>query len=210
MTDQNLMKKLREDMKENQKQMKEARSDQAKVMELQKKHGRLAMEQFKNSIKPTFVTIIPFILIFGWMSSTFAYENINPQEEFTVSVLFQKNTVGEVEIIVIEGIEVIGESIQKIENNLATWTVKGQEGEHILEFDYKGSKQQKSVLITNEPNYLDPMKNIKNSAMKTIQINNKKLIILPIGFRDWLGWLGTYIITLTIFSMTLRKVLKIY
>ncbi|MDP6647867.1 MAG: EMC3/TMCO1 family protein, partial [Candidatus Woesearchaeota archaeon] len=103
MTDQNLMKKLREDMKENQKQMKEARSDQAKVMELQKKHGRLAMEQFKNSIKPTFVTIIPFILIFGWMSSTFAYENINPQEEFTVSVLFQKNTVGEVEIIVIEG-----------------------------------------------------------------------------------------------------------
>ena len=46
--------------------------------------------------------------------------------------------------------------------------------------------------------------------IKTIQINYKKLIVIPIGFRDWFGWLGVYIWSSIIFTMALRKLMKVY
>jgi uncharacterized membrane protein (DUF106 family) len=56
--------------------------------------------------------------------------------------------------------------------------------------------------------YAEPQKIIKNSKLKQINVNNEKLKILNLGFMK-LGWLGTYIISSLIFSMSLRKVLKI-
>ena len=66
------------------------------------------------------------------------------------------------------------------------------------------------MLITNTKKYIEPVKKVSNSEMKSIQINYKKLVILPIGYKDWLGWLGTYIISSIIFTMGLRKIMKVY
>lgn len=209
-TDQALMKKLKDDMKEYQKQAKEAKGNSAKAMELQKKSMELNMQYMMHSLKPTIITFIPIILIFGWMSSNFAYENIKPQQEFTVTGFFEKNTNGNAEIIVPEEIIVIGDKTKKIENNKATWTLKGNEGEHILEFAYNGERQQKSVLITNGKKYIEPIKKFSDSKLKSIQINYKKLVVLPIGYKDWFGWLGTYIWSSIIFTMGLRKMIKVY
>jgi len=49
-----------------------------------------------------------------------------------------------------------------------------------------------------------------SGMMKSIQINYKKLVVIPIGFRDWLGWLGVYIWSSIIFTMGLRKIMKVY
>ena len=144
------------------------------------------------------------------MSSTFAYESIRPQREFSVSVFFQKNTNGEVKIIVPEGVRILGDDVKKIENDKATWNLKGKEGEHILEFVYNTEAQQKSILITNKNKYIEPIKKISNGAIKSIQINYKKLVVLPIVYKDWLGWLGTYIISSIIFTLVLRKAIKVY
>ncbi|MBI2658851.1 DUF106 domain-containing protein [Candidatus Woesearchaeota archaeon] len=207
-TNQVLMKKLKDDIKEYQKQIKELKGNPAKAMEVQKKAMELNMKYMMHSFKPTLITFIPIILIFGWMSSTFAYESIKPQQEFTVSAFFDKNADGNAETIVTEGITAIGTKIKKIENGKATWALKGAEGEHILEFVYNNEKQQKSVLITNTEKYIEPVKKT-NGAISSIQIDYKpKKILNLFGWK--LGWLGTYIITSIIFTMTLRKFMKVY
>jgi len=209
MTDQALMKKLKEDIKDYQKQSKESKANPAKAMELQKKSMELNMKYMTHSLKPTIITFIPIILIFSWMSATFAFEGIKPQHEFSVTAVFDKNANGVAELVVPEGIAIIGNKTKKIENDKAEWTLKGEEGEHLLEFAYNGEKQQHSVLITNNNKYLSPTKKA-NGAIKLIQIGYKKLIVLPIGYKDWLGWLGTYIWSSIIFTMLLRKVMKVY
>ena len=209
MTDQALMKKLKEDIKAHQKQIKELKSEPAKAMGLQKKAMELNMQYMKHSFKPTIITFIPIILIFGWMSSTFAYESIKPQQEFIVTVIFEKNTNGNAELIAPEDITILGDQIKKIENDKATWTLKGNEGEHLLEFVYGNEKQQHNVLITSNNKYLNPIKKT-NGTIKLMQTSHKKLIVLPIGYKDWFGWLGTYIIFSIILTMALRKVMKVY
>ena len=208
-TDQALMKRLKDEIKGYQKQIRELKGEPAKAMEVQKKAMELNMKYMKYSLKPTLITFIPVILIFGWMSSTFAYESISPQQEFSITAFFQKSTNGEAKLIAIEGVEIIGGQIKKIEDDKATWTLKGDEGEHILEVEYNGEKQQKSVLITNSGKYIEPSKKIRDSAINSIQIDYKQKKILDL-FGWKLGWLGTYIIFSIIFTMILRKMMKVY
>ena len=208
-TDQALMKKLKEDLKDHQKQIKELRGNPAQAMQVQKKAMELNMKYMSHSLKPTLITFIPIILIFGWMSATFAYESIKPLQEFSITVNFEKNTNGKVDLIVPEAITVIGDKIKNIENNKATWNLKGIEGEYLLEVDFNGQKHQKSVLVTNSDKYIEPIKKIKDSQVKSIQINYRPRKILNL-FGWKLGWLGTYIIFSIIFTMSLRKLLKVY
>lgn len=209
MTDQALMKRLKEDMKEYQKQAKELKSEPAKAMEMQKKAMEVNMKYMMKSFKPTIITFIPIILIFGWMSSTFAYEGIKPGQEFSATAFFGNDASGNAQISASEGVNIIGNKTQKIENSMATWKLKGDEGEHILEFTYGDEKHQTSVLITSSNKYINPLKKT-SGAIKSIKINYKKLIVLPIGYKDWFGWLGTYIWSSIAFTMILRKIMKIY
>ena len=208
-TDQTLMKKLKDDMKANQKQAKELKSEPAKALELQKKTMEMNMKYMTHSLKPTLITFIPIILIFGWMSANFAYESIKPQQEFSIMAFFDKNTNGNAELAVPEEVTLIDNKIKKIENDKATWALKGKEGEYVLEFSYNEEKQQKNVLITNNGRYIEPVKKIGNSQIKSIQINyTPKKILNLFGWK--IGWLGTYIIFSIIFTTILRKIFKIY
>ena len=209
-TDQVLMKRLKEEIKEHQKQIKELKNEPAKAMEVQKKAMEVNMKYMMHSLKPTLITFIPIILIFGWMNATFAYESVKPQQDFSVTAFFDKDASGNILLVAPEGIKLLSNSTQKIEEGKAAWNLKGTEGEYSLEFDYNDEKQQKNILISNDNKYIEPVKKISNSAMKSIQINYKKLIVLPIGFRDWFGWLGTYILSSIAFTMALRKLMKVY
>ena len=207
-TDQTLMKKMKDEIKEYQKQAKELKNNPSKAMEIQKKSMEVNMKYMTHSLKPTIITFIPIILIFGWMSSTFAYESIKPQQEFSVTAFFQKNTYGEVKLIAPEEIKLIDSQNKKIQDDKATWNLKGTEGEYILEFVYGEEKHPKSVLITNSEKYIEPSKKY-NGAVKLIQIDYiPKKILNLFGWK--LGWLGTYIIFSIIFTMALRKLLKVY
>ena len=208
-TNQNLMKQLKDEMKGYQTQIKESRSNPSKAMELQKKAMEVNMKYMMHSLKPTLVTFIPIILIFGWMSSIFAYQSIQPNETFSITSFFKDGAEGEVLIIVPEGISIINGEKQNITDNKATWNLKGKEGEYILEFDYQGEKQQKEVLITEGNEYTISTKKFEGK-MKSAQIDYKKRTVIPIGYKDWLGWLGTYIISSIIFTMSLRKLMKVY
>ena len=66
-TDQEVMKTLKEDIKAIQAEMKQFKDNPQKVMELQKQAMQKNMQHMKHSFKPLLFTMLPIILIFGWL-----------------------------------------------------------------------------------------------------------------------------------------------
>jgi len=71
MTDQDLMKSLKAEIKDFQKEMKNHKDNPSKMMELQKEAMGKNMKYMKHSMKPTLITFIPIILVFGWLRTTY-------------------------------------------------------------------------------------------------------------------------------------------
>ncbi|MAG02414.1 hypothetical protein CMI42_03685 [Candidatus Pacearchaeota archaeon] len=72
LTDKEKMKEIRDRQKELRKEMKEHKNNPEKMMELNKKMLEDFPEQMKQSFKPMVITLIPILLIFGWMRATYA------------------------------------------------------------------------------------------------------------------------------------------
>ena len=67
LTDQKLMKELKDDMKALQKEMKLLKENPSQMMEVQKKAMEKNMKYLMQSLKPTLITFIPILIIFEWM-----------------------------------------------------------------------------------------------------------------------------------------------
>lgn len=210
-TNQELMKSLKEKQKDYQKQMKELRSQPEQMMKMQKEAMKLNMQYMKQSFKPTLITMIPIILIFGWMAAHLSFEPVYPDEPYSITAEFKEGTSGEAELVVEEGTDIIGDSKQKI-NGAATWNLKSDFGRHQLIVKSGEDEQVKDILITKELEYEPPLSMYQHSSIEKININYNKL--KPLGefelFGWQPGWLGLYIIFSIVFSIVLRKVLKIY
>jgi len=207
MTDQHLMKSLKEEIKEFQKKMKELKHDPQEVMKVQKRAMETNMKYMMHSMKPTLITFIPIIIIFGWLNAHLAYDPIMPGQEFTTTALFEKNTFGEISLTVPEGLELISNGTQEIVDSQAVWALKGDAGSYLLEYEFNGESHTKDLLITEERDYAKPVETVKNSKLRQLKIDMQKIKPIP-GIP--LGWLGTYIILSIVFSMTLRKILKLH
>jgi len=217
-TNQELMKSLREKLKEHQKEIKEHRNNPQKAMETQKKAMQLNMEYMKHSFKSTLFTIIPIIIIFGWLNTHMAYYPLYPDIEFTTSAIFKSGVSGTVSLSAPNQLTLISDYKQEIENKIATWTLKGSEGEYIIDYMYQYTDSNdntynrtfsKEIIITNERIYKPVEKRINDNKLQMIKVNNEKIIYLNL-FGWKLGWLGTYIIFSIIISTLLRKALKIH
>ena len=209
MTNQDLMKQLKDELKEFQKETKELKAHPEKMMEVQKKAMQTNMKYMSHSMRSTLVTFVPIILLFGWMNANIAYDPILPGQEFTTTATFAANTAGTISLDVPEGISMDGNSTKQIEDGEVVWVLKGNEGEYLLEYAFNNEKYSQEVLITGLQAYKPIITKIKESKLKTLEINNKPKKVMDLGFWK-VGWLGAYIIFSIIFSMLLRKVLKVY
>ena len=211
-TNQEEMKKLKDEQKEYQKRLKGLKSNPEEMMKVQKEAMKKNMAYMKHSFKPTLITFIPIILIFGWMNAHLVYEPIYPGETFSVTAMFEESLTGEAELVGDEDIELISEVKQEIKENQATWNLKSSTGEHFLTVKVGNDEQTKKVLITKELKYEEAISLYQHSDIEKIQVNYNKL--KPAGnfsLFGWKpGWLGWYIIFSIVFSMGLRKALKIY
>ncbi|MEE9525235.1 MAG: EMC3/TMCO1 family protein [Candidatus Woesearchaeota archaeon] len=219
MTDQHLMRALKEDIKKFQKQMKELKDNPKEFMAVQKRAMETNMKYMMHSMKPTLVTFIPIILIFGWLNANIAFEPILPDQEFTTTAMFDRGTSGEITLIAPEGIETTSDSTQEVECRMekgwirskeiceSQWILKGVTGNYLLEYEFDDQKETQELLITEEKAYEKPVKVIKEGKLQQLKIDNEKVKPIP-GLP--IGWLGTYIIFSIIFSMTLRKIMKLH
>lgn len=222
-TDQKLMKSLKDEMKSHQKEMKDHKDSPQKVMEIQKKVMQKNLQFMKHSFKPMLFTFIPIIIIFGWLNSHMAYYPIMPNQEFDVRLTFDLEGLGKniglVSVIPENQLEMINGITQTVEQNktkkflgkkwvgMAKWKLKGPEGLYTLVYSFDDDMRayEKELIITEERKYATPEKRISDeSSLESIKIMNE-----PIRPLFGLGWIWTYIIFSIIFSIVIRKVLKV-
>ena len=212
-TDQKKMKKLKEDMKEHQKKIKEfSKTDPQKAMSIQQEAKKQNMEYMKHSFKSTLYTFIPIIIIFGWLNTHMAYYPIIPNQPFNVTAYFAEGYAPSVSISSIPELELINDANQSIINGQAAWVLKGEEGEYKLTVEYNNEKYDQPLIISSERRYEQPEKVITNSKLKKIVVGNEK--IRPFGSINFFGWrpnwLWTYIILSILMSIGIRKIFKVY
>jgi len=219
MTDQHLMKSLKDEIKTFQQQMKEFKHDPKKVMDIQKRAMQTNMKYMMHSMKPTLITFLPIIIIFGWLHANIAFEPIMPGQEFLVGAEFQQGVVGEMNLkvfefvegekVIAENVEILVDSTQEITEGKAEWRLKGEEGLYSLDYIYEDRSYSKELLITSEQAYKEPVTKINDDKIKLLGTIHEKTS--PLQIFGWkIGWLGTYIIFSIVFSMSLRKILKLH
>jgi uncharacterized membrane protein (DUF106 family) len=203
------MKALRERLKQHQKEMKEQKSNPQKMMEINKKAMEANMEYMRHSFKATLFTIIPVIILFGWLNLHMAYYPLMPGQPFTVDALFKSGVTGTVGLEGPAGLTFLSNKTQNIVDSKAGWTLQGPAGDYTLDVKYSNKTFPHEIIITSERTYTPVEQSVKDTMLTTIKVNNEKITYLNI-FGWKIGWLGSYIIFSIIVSSLLRKVLKIY
>jgi uncharacterized membrane protein (DUF106 family) len=212
LTNQAKMKRMRDDTKKLQAQMKTLRDDPKKMMKVQEKLMPLQMELMKESFKPLLVSLIPFLLVFFWLSSHFAFHEIQPETPFVVSATFDEGILGNATL------EADGLSIEQPTQSVLTtedgglvkWIVKGPAGQHTLSLTFMGATITREVLITTEREYITPALPLRG-AVTSFNVENKKLIPIP-GFSlfGWHpGWIFYYILLSIPLSLLFKKWLNV-
>ena len=73
--------------------MKQHKDNPQKLLEIQKNAMEKNLEYMKHSFKPMIFTMIPILLIFGWLNAHLAYEPIRPEELFGVTATFDESFI---------------------------------------------------------------------------------------------------------------------
>lgn len=212
-SNQDEMKRLKDKQKEFQDKMKSVKDKPEEMMKIQKEAMTTNFEYMKHSIKPTLITMIPILIIFAWMTGHLSYEPIFPNESYSVTAIFKEGVSGPAEIMVDEDTEVLGNTTQEIKNGEATWLMRSKEGDHKFSVKIGDVEQSKNVLITQVLSADEAVAIFDHSDIQQLKINYNKL--KPMGksvslFGWYPGWLAWYVVLSILFSIGLRKVLKVY
>ncbi len=204
-TNQSLMKSLKDEIKSLQGLMKEAKSDPDEAMKLNQKLMAVNSKYFMQSMKPLFYTMLPILLIFGWMQASLAFDPLVVGEEFDVLAKLEES--GEVNIDVPPQLTLTSAAKKEGEEVMISM-VPSKEGLYPVTLTSDKQSVQKEVRITQERKYETPVSKYKG-PFKTVTVVHQKAIAMNL-FGWKLGWLGTYIIFSIVFSTALRKLLKVY
>ncbi|MFW5990628.1 MAG: EMC3/TMCO1 family protein [Candidatus Nanoarchaeia archaeon] len=227
LTNQSLMRDLKSEIKEFQKEMKTLKDKPDEMMKVQKKAMETNTKYMMHSLKPTLFTFLPIIIIFSWLHAHMGYFPIVEGEEFTSTVFFDENVDGSITIKLPNGVELVkGDVTEEIANKKAEWVLKADQGEYSLKYEYEGETYERDLIVTSTKSdrmYANPeitssdYNKLKESPIESLQLSNEKIRPLQkiplVGSIPWVGnfgWLGTYIVFSIIFSISLRKLLKVY
>lgn len=211
-TNQDLMKRLKEEQKELQKEIKMLKDNPEKMMAVQKKQMESSMKYITQSFRPMIFTFIPIIIIFGWISAHLAYEPIMPGQEFSVRLQFEKGITGTINATVPEGITITGDASKQVSDGVAIFTFKGDAGDYSspgIGFNVNGRDYYKDIKITAKREYSTPLKSVRDGTVKAIETLHDKTKVIKMGSFS-LSWIWSYIIFSIIFSSLLRKWMKVY
>jgi uncharacterized membrane protein (DUF106 family) len=108
------VKESREKMKEHQKAMAEAqkKGQTEKMLKAQEEMSKHMMEGMKQQFKPLLITLIPFILIFGYLNTT--YSDLHPAMNVTIVNNLPAN-------VTFENVKTSNDGKYSPENRTVTW-----------------------------------------------------------------------------------------
>ncbi len=204
-TDQDLMKRLKQEQKDIQKKMRDSKDHPEKMKEHQKEAFQKSMEYMKHSMKPMLFTTLPVLILIGWLGAHLAYFPLQPNEPFAVTVALREP----VNISLSTDLEIVSTAG---ENLTQQWILKGPSGNYILEFSSGEHTVEHTVLITEEQQYVSPLALFPSGIISNILVENREM--KPLGnlsFFGWQpGWLGIYILLSLVFNVGIRKLLNIH
>lgn len=219
-TNQSLMKELKEEIKELQKQMKALRDKPEEMMKVNKRAMETNMKYMMHSLRPTLITFIPIIIIFGWLNVHMAYYPLVEDQQFSILLDFVDEANGDVDFLDVQDIQVLNGNNQTILDNQAKFVLQGSAGEYTLSFKHDEESYTKDIIITASDQdrvYKRPIEVFRKQSLKSITVSNEKILAfegIPIlGSIPWIGgfgWLGSYILFSLVFSLGLRKIFKVY
>ncbi len=216
-TNQKLLKSLKEELKEMQKELKKLKDNPKKMMKKQKEMMSKNMEYMKHSMRSTLVTIIPVIVVFGWLNAHLAYQPLVANEPFNLTVDFSEVPSTQPEIKLPEGITLL-EGYPKKSESTVLYSLNASPGNYqapAIVIEYKNESCEIPVYVASsgsEHEYYPRVVNCNTEHIKKAEVYLKPL--RPLGnlsiFGWHPGWFGTYIILSLILSMIIRKLLKVY
>lgn len=204
LTNQERLKELKEKLKKLQEDSKKNRDNPGKLMSLQKEMMSINAEYMKSSFKPTLITMLPIILIFGWFNGVLSFDPIAPGDSVDVSIT---GVTGNVVLDAPKTIKILGNATA-IENGFKYTIQPSEEGEYLLTFLVNEKPYTKEILISTKQEYAEPEQKYKKDKV-TIKIAQEKLIVFNL-FGWNLSWLWTYVIFSLVFSLGIRKLMKLY
>lgn len=199
-TDQKEMRRLKDELASYQKRMKELKGQPEKLLEVQKQAMAVNMKYMRNSIKVTLITFIPMILILGWMDARFSYEPLRPGEEFVVRAFV--SGVDNVNITAPSDIAVSNRSASVVEG-VAEFRLKADLGEYMVTLSSGGEEVDKSIIISQGREYAKVSEKYDGRVFDRVDLGNRPLKIFG------LSWLWIYLISMLVFSVVLRRVLRV-
>ncbi len=227
-TDQTLMKDMREELKELQKQIKELRNNPKKMAKANERFMETNMKYMSHSMRPTLFTFLPIILVFGWLNAHIGYYPINPDQPFRLTAAFEDYARGEVNLVLPDSVELLeGDLKKEILHREIEWVLSGKEGKYDLVMEYNDKTYAKSVIISEERTYAPVEQSFKKkrlffssddeNGVNSLKLSNEKILpfidVPVIKDLPWIsgwGWFGAYFLFSIVFSMGLRRILKIY
>lgn len=228
LTNQTLMKDLRNELKELQKEMKDLRNNPKKMAKINERVMETNSKYMSHSMRPTFFTLIPILLIFGWLSSHIGYYPIWPDQPFELTINFEDDVYGNISLVLPEGLELKeGSSDREILRTEVSWILAGEEGDYQVGVMFNDKLYEKRVLVTKEREYAPVEKSFRKkmlffsskeeNGVNSITINNKEVkpfedvpVIKDIPIISNFNWFWTYFIFSIAFSMGLRRLLNLY
>ncbi|MBI5393047.1 DUF106 domain-containing protein [Candidatus Woesearchaeota archaeon] len=225
LTDQNLMKTMKEEIKELQNEMKTLKDNPKQMMAVQKKAMETNMKYFMQSLKPTLITFIPIILIFSWLNAHMGYLPIVKDTEFSVAFAFDDSS-GIVQYLGGDNsssntsLLLLNSDNQTVLDKSAKFVYNGQVGDYTLRYKYKDKEYKQQVIIVEnikDRTYALPEQKVGKEGLLSITTNNEMIKphkdIFILGWIPWIknfGWLGSYVLLSIAFSLILRKVMNVY
>ena len=215
-TDQALLKSLKERIKKHQGEMKKHKDNPKKVMSIQKEAMSVNMKYMTHSMRSTLITLVPIILIFGWLNAHLVYEPVGFDETFNVTATFHDDVSRVILNVEQEGLTIVGGNSKLVQDKMATWQLKSPpEGScedpcsFILRFEAGNNTYTKEVLISKAV-YAPVVEDYDEVSIRIEYNKLKPLNFVQIPWVNNWGWLGTYILFSLIFSIALKKILKVY
>lgn len=205
-TNQERLRELQAQLKQHQKELRENK-DPSRLAELQKKTTDTSLQHLRMTIKPTLITMLPLLLIFGWFSGHFAYAPLLPNQEFNLSVETYANNTAEVTITAQSALEVSAKKSGATPET-SLFTLIGPKGEYFLQIHVGNKTYEKQLIITTRNTYAEPISVIQDGFVEKIYTSQQEPVVINL-FGWEIGWIGSYIIFSLVFNTLLRKMFKL-
>lgn len=221
-TDQKKMGEIKARLKDLQAQMREARNDQSKMLEINGKIMKSHNEYSMQSMRSMLFTIVPVMLIFIYLQGHVAFDPLSPGEDFALILDYaDQEAIGEAMVGVPEGFSVENRTPYNKSGFLGFGRTVGERveiaseadaGEYLLTFSYENESLNRSFIVTEGRDYASQSVGYRGSFLRSAAIDYGGLRILNVSWLPgWLqGWLAMYIILTLIFTNVFRRIFKVH